>query len=345
MNAIPKNRVEWLDILKGLAIILVVLGHLPCVHDRDSVYNIFIYSFHMDLFFCISGYTASLSLSHDPRVGKFLWKRIVTLLIPYITWCIFRGFLFEEWNWNSAGNVFYFAWVGIGSLWFIPALFFIQLVFAIYVVLTGRNATKLRQLIVFILISLGMIIYYRMGCHFIVNHLPEEPNYLCRIFRYFFAFHLGVFIFSHKDLWKRIINNKWIITICVIAFILYAYRTQDVPLKMYGRILIGLCGVVAILKALAFSPSEETSILSNYNNRFFIRQLSYLGKHSLAIYLFSDYLLPKMPFIPNYAGLPEFVIGFGYSIIVCYVCVLFEQLVCLSPLLAFLFYGKKRKTA
>ena len=342
MNTISQKRVEWLDILKGIAIILVVLGHLPCVNGRASTCNTLIYSFHMDLFFCISGYTACLSFSHNPSVRKFIWKRILTLLIPYLTWCIFRNFFFDVWDWNSAKNAFYVIWAGLGSMWFIPALFVTQMVFVAYVVLTGKNATRYRQLMVFILITLGMLAYHRLGCRYIVDCLPEQPHYLTGIFRYYFAFYLGVFIFTNNDLWKKIIDNKWIITICCLLFLLYAYRTQDMPFKIYGKILIGLCGVTVILKSLVFSHAEETGILSKYNHHFLIRQLSFIGKHSLAIYLFSDFLLPGLPFIPNYAGCPEFILGFGYSIIVCYLCVIFEHLVCLSPLLAFLFYGKQK---
>lgn len=46
-----QNRLAWLDILKGMAIIFVVLGHLPCVGGRESAYNSLVYSFHMHLFF------------------------------------------------------------------------------------------------------------------------------------------------------------------------------------------------------------------------------------------------------------------------------------------------------
>ena len=343
MNTISRTRVEWLDILKGIAIILVVLGHLPCVNGRSSAYNTLIYSFHMDLFFCISGYTASLSFAHNPSAKKFIWRRILTLLIPYLTWCIFRNFLFNAWDWNSAKNVFYSVWTGPGSLWFIPALFFIQMVFVTYMVLTGKNATKLRQFIVFILVTLVILAYHRLGCRLIVNCLPEQPHYLTGIFRYYFAFYLGVFIFTNNDLWKKVINSKWIITVCAFLFLLYAYRTQVIPFKIYGKILIGLCGVILVLKALAFYPSEDTSILSKNNHLILIRQLAYIGRHSLAVYLFSDFLLPRLPFIPDYAGCPEFVLGFGYSIIVCYLCIAFEHMVCLSPLMAFLFYGKLSK--
>lgn len=54
------ERVEWVDICKGFAIILVVLGHSirPEMMQNSIlcsiIYN-FIYSFHMALFMVLSG--------------------------------------------------------------------------------------------------------------------------------------------------------------------------------------------------------------------------------------------------------------------------------------------------
>ena len=46
------KRIDYMDILKALAIIAVVIGHCDSPHP---LYN-FIYLYHMPLFFFISGY-------------------------------------------------------------------------------------------------------------------------------------------------------------------------------------------------------------------------------------------------------------------------------------------------
>lgn len=46
------KRIEYLDYAKGIGIILVVLGHILI---KGNI-KIYIYSFHMPLFFIISGY-------------------------------------------------------------------------------------------------------------------------------------------------------------------------------------------------------------------------------------------------------------------------------------------------
>lgn len=48
-----KERETYIDIAKGIGIILVVIGHL---HGINHIIHDFFYLFHMPLFFIISGY-------------------------------------------------------------------------------------------------------------------------------------------------------------------------------------------------------------------------------------------------------------------------------------------------
>lgn len=47
----PKH-LNWIDYIKGIGIILVVIGHTT---DIGDTWRVWIYTFHMPLFFCISG--------------------------------------------------------------------------------------------------------------------------------------------------------------------------------------------------------------------------------------------------------------------------------------------------
>ena len=66
VKSLKLQHLEWIDSVKGLAIFLVIVGH--CIDgyrdagifkqyllEFNSLHN-FIYSFHMPLFFIISGY-------------------------------------------------------------------------------------------------------------------------------------------------------------------------------------------------------------------------------------------------------------------------------------------------
>ena len=52
LTEINKQRIDWINIAKGLGILAVILGHC---HLPEKVWNS-IYSWHMPIFFVISGY-------------------------------------------------------------------------------------------------------------------------------------------------------------------------------------------------------------------------------------------------------------------------------------------------
>lgn len=73
----PK-RIYWVDMAKGIAIILVILGHMPFDENVIS----FIYAFHMPLFFIISGFFCMEGM--EMSLKKFFKKRFKRLIIPYL---------------------------------------------------------------------------------------------------------------------------------------------------------------------------------------------------------------------------------------------------------------------
>ena len=85
------SRIDWIDALKGFAILTVVIGH--CVtdslasHTFQEYSNLLrllydaIYSFHMPLFFAISGYVFYLTKSYNK------WKiKALDFIIIYVIW-------------------------------------------------------------------------------------------------------------------------------------------------------------------------------------------------------------------------------------------------------------------
>lgn len=86
-----KKRDEYIDLIKGVGIFLVVLGH------HNTILTKYIYSFHMPLFFFLSGIFHSNYSSYK----EFIKKKIKGLVIPYFTFA-FSLFLF----WLFLGRMF-----------------------------------------------------------------------------------------------------------------------------------------------------------------------------------------------------------------------------------------------
>ena len=73
------SRLSFIDITRAFAILLIVFGHV-IVHNFNTywLFNI-IYSFHVVLFFIISGYLYNREKSDK----EFIIKKFLTLIIPY----------------------------------------------------------------------------------------------------------------------------------------------------------------------------------------------------------------------------------------------------------------------
>lgn len=81
INQIGKRHFEFIDLLKGYGMILVIIGH---VHT-PNILNTFIYSFHMPLFFILSGMTIRLNKLENIDFKSFFLSKVSNYLIPYIT--------------------------------------------------------------------------------------------------------------------------------------------------------------------------------------------------------------------------------------------------------------------
>lgn len=69
------NRQKWIDVVKGIGIILVVIGHC----DRPDVILKYIQSFHMPLFFITAGYV----FSAKREFKDFAYRKASGLIKPY----------------------------------------------------------------------------------------------------------------------------------------------------------------------------------------------------------------------------------------------------------------------
>lgn len=88
------KRNELIDLLKGVAIFLVVLGHATqWFSDYDASNRLFvgIYAFHMPLFMFLSGF-----VSYNPKGEINLSRRFQSLVIPFFSWFIISQLVYKK---------------------------------------------------------------------------------------------------------------------------------------------------------------------------------------------------------------------------------------------------------
>ena len=123
------KRIDWIDALKGFGIFCVTLGHLACNYLLET----HIYSFHMFLFFFLSGFL------HNNAQGSFrvyLAKKSTALLFPFLLWNLMSCLIGLFFNYTVSETIrLFFLLDGIicwnAPIWFLLQLFMVGISFFI----------------------------------------------------------------------------------------------------------------------------------------------------------------------------------------------------------------------
>lgn len=157
------ERIHWIDIVKGIGIILVVVGHTIKVPAIQA----WIYSFHMPLFFFLSGYLLESKTITDSR---FFINKCKSLLLPFF---VFRLVLFIYWYYVEC----YFRPLDIGPIWFLIVLFFAEIITA-PILCKHRKITHI--LIYIFICSVSFIMLNKI--HYENEQMNWIHNWIKRIF-------------------------------------------------------------------------------------------------------------------------------------------------------------------
>ena len=147
------KRIRWVDIAKGIGIILVTMGH---TRISETPVNWWLTSFHMPLFYFLAG--LCFDENRYPSYGQYFKRKCVALGYPYAMLSIVVAALLSTlyfgdqftvsgvWHGALRGNPF-------GPMWFISSLFAVELIFGVIVrfVKSGRG----RLLISLMLAAIG----------------------------------------------------------------------------------------------------------------------------------------------------------------------------------------------
>jgi len=136
-----KDRICWIDTLRALAILLMVFAHTNHAEADIEGVVIYIYSFHIPLFFFVSGFTFYPERYRGPK--EFITRKISTLLIPYFFFSFLGYGLFLITDYphlsfssfcDSLFKIVYadtdlLSFAYDSPLWFLPCLFLVEMEF------------------------------------------------------------------------------------------------------------------------------------------------------------------------------------------------------------------------
>lgn len=277
------QRFVWADSLKGLLILLVVLGHAIQVAlgetcESSHLWNL-IYSFHMPAFMAISGF---LAFRPDRLYlgGKSLFttlqRRFRQLIMPFIIWTVLLFIIKNTGDESNTPILNYILYPDKG-LWFLWVLFFINVFF-----LFGRRmAAVLKINEVYIILSIC--------CLFVGIMVLFEPRLFgFQFIAYYFLFYtLGYYLHKYDNV---LITKKVFVLLLLglVWFILaWFWKMHDLPLWLSAVPLPASLTQYAyrfIVASIAVYVLLSASPLVLNSNKLFNRPFIYLGTISLGVY-------------------------------------------------------------
>ena len=305
------NRMKYIDIARGIAIICIIIGHLGI-----EKINRIVFTFHVPIFFFITGYF----INRKRTIKEFVVNKIKTLLIPYVCTCfviivlsVLIGIVRHgssvavssglQWIYASiygAGDSYTepFYIKGIGALWFLLASFW----GSVFLRITLNTKKEVRITIILILFVIGYctpkILFWfpfsiQAGCcatlfmyigylvhqsKHVIEKMPIEATYMTIIFAFMiwlsFIHNFKSFWLVHCDIGRGIID----IIGCVCASYIILWISRIIEKQM-----ISVAGI-----------------------------LSYLGKYSLIVLSIHIIELNLFP----WSKLSAFLISFGFTEII-----------------------------
>lgn len=261
------DRNNKVDIIRGIAIIFVIIGHgidlliQKNIMSANIGWKIFdiIHMFHMPLFFMISGYVYK---SNAEKVVNIVVKNIIKCYIPYL----FLNYLYwleralasklfgiqlakgvSEISWKE---ILRLSWAGDSLTWFLLSILLVKIIFNILDTYTS-----------------DIVSFICFSSFFWLSFLFPQN----RLFAYLgwgFFFVLGYFIHKY-DIEKR--NTGIILIICINIIAIGVVRYVECGLDMLVKLLIGVSVFVIYMLYAQYVPDMKPII--------------FCGKYSMVVYM------------------------------------------------------------
>lgn len=329
------KRIKYIDITRGIAICMIVLGHTIVYSNHLRGLYQFLYSFHVVLFFVISGMI--FKIKKEQKITDIIQKKFQRIMIPYFIW----SFLFlipyliagqdvgnslsttSSFNINTQflnilyGNGNLSALKQNSSLWFLPALFTIECLYYIIIKKSiNNNINKdIGMLIIILIISYIFSKFCQITFPWGINTAIELGPF----------FYLGHMIKKYNMIEKFVSKSKikqfFMIIICIVIGTVACFTNKSIVSAIdyrYGYFILAIASGLFLSTAIILvSCKIDKNIL-----------FEFIGKNTMGILIFHKIIIilfqSKVPYINNWLSNSHFIIEITLSISIAIIAIAFS---------------------
>lgn len=336
------KRIEYIDAIKGFAIILMVMGHViawnytdytaVCIFNAEAPLNIkmggviwqLIYSFHMPLFFMISGFLL-YKVYNWIDFFSFLKKKVSRLLIPWI--CTF--------------GISYFVRGSMGY-WFLLCLFQLSIIgFLMIIFMEKVNKNHYLLVDAFLMVFVYMTLRYFHVQELNIIGIDIGSNFVTSLLPFF----TGILLRKHKILFSICIEKNWFYTCAFIVFFMV----------FISRYLLDECFIFEKLfhQSLIILPISGSFLVIYAFTHNFLKKywptLSYLGRKTLPIYILHIIFVLQLSEVGDFilqqnlatSITIQIIYAFSVSVLAIILSLILYKMLCISNLFKRLFFGEE----
>lgn len=337
------NRIGWIDNLKGIAILLVVIRHVMqanIIDCSETVIGNAIFAVQMPLFMAIAGFfsiTSDKYYQNAKTLKAYAKKRAIHYMLPFFSWFVvvyvlIRGFY--DRNLVKAITTLINN-VDVG-LWFLYVVFMLSVICIIANAICRSLKLPSKTGIVPILVGGGLLLPLLMvgrvfGMRFLGINL---------LLYYYLFFAAGRFLFCNQDVIKRCFNSHIVLygtgllTATIYIFIVLKHNIELAPDGIENiclRILAAVAGCTAIAIGVYIFSRGRTNKL-----------LEILGQNTLEVYVVHVHYIGLLPKGTHYLytvdGLIVLLVALLITVLMSFATILIMKKI---PALNFIFFGKQ----
>lgn len=345
MQAKTENRNQFVDIMRGIAMLLVVLGHTMtgCTVDsqKSFLFNI-IWSLQMPLFILISGFVTKYSrpISDGKGLWKYVKRRTVAYMLPWAVWSfLVRGIIFGE---KGFLNVKHLLWNMDSGYWFLATIWTISMIFGIASFIAERvskeNLLK-KQIVLLGCYLVGMALLVGIGA------ILGLSFFAIKLTLYYMPFYYAGFLYGQFDdkikeseTDKKIIDSVVAICFVVWLFVILRFSLYEMSDGGFAIILRAATSLAGCIAVCGLCKGIFSSKIGGGGT------LAWVGEYSLEVYLthyllFSLIELDKVPILYSPAGLGIVLVNYVITVALTVMAIV---MVTQNAVLRFVLTGKKK---